>query len=40
VATEIVVENAGAEVVKYEGLGHYLGPDYHDEWAAWLVATS
>jgi pimeloyl-ACP methyl ester carboxylesterase len=38
--TRMVVEGAGGDMVKYEGLGHYLGPEYHDQWAAWLVATS
>jgi pimeloyl-ACP methyl ester carboxylesterase len=38
--TRMVVERAGGNMVKYEGLGHYLGPEYHDQWAAWLVATS
>jgi hypothetical protein len=38
--TRMVVEGAGGDVVEYEGLGHYLGPEHHDEWAAWLVATT
>jgi pimeloyl-ACP methyl ester carboxylesterase len=38
--TRLVVEQAGGELVPYEGLGHYLGPEYHNEWAAWLVDTS
>jgi hypothetical protein len=36
----MVVDKAGGDLVKYEGLGHYLGPEHHDEWAAWLVGTS
>jgi hypothetical protein len=39
-AHPMVVEGAGGDVVEYEGLGHYLGPEHHDEWAAWLVATT
>jgi pimeloyl-ACP methyl ester carboxylesterase len=38
--TRMVVEGAGGDVVKYEGLGHYLGPEHHDEWAGWLVASN
>jgi pimeloyl-ACP methyl ester carboxylesterase len=38
--TRMVVEKAGGEVVPYEGLGHYLGPEFHNEWAAWLGGTS
>ncbi len=38
--TRMVVENAAGNVVTYEGVGHYLGPEHHAEWAAWLVATS
>jgi pimeloyl-ACP methyl ester carboxylesterase len=38
--TRMVVEKAGGHVVKYEGLGHYLGPEHHSEWVAWLVGTS
>ena len=34
----LVVDQAGGELVPYEGLGHYLGPEYHQEWATWLIA--
>jgi hypothetical protein len=34
----MVVDKAAGELVVYQGAGHYLGPELHDEWAAWLVA--
>lgn len=37
--TRMVVDKAGGTMVTYEGLGHYLGPEYHDEWVSWLVAN-
>jgi pimeloyl-ACP methyl ester carboxylesterase len=36
--TRMVVDKAGGTMVTYEGAGHYLGPEHHDEWVSWLVA--
>jgi pimeloyl-ACP methyl ester carboxylesterase len=35
--TRLAVDRARGELVEYEGVGHYLGPEYHDEWIRWLV---